>query len=47
MSEVILGYLMLGGVISIFSNKLARRGGVSDVELAAKGAHDGRTRRRG
>ncbi|MCA9608656.1 MAG: pentapeptide repeat-containing protein [Myxococcales bacterium] len=26
MSEVILGYLMLGGVISIFSNKLARRG---------------------
>ena len=27
MAEVILGYIMLGGLISIFANKLARRGG--------------------
>jgi len=25
MVEVVLGYIMLGGLISIFSNKLARR----------------------
>ncbi len=27
MFEVILGYIMLGGLISIFANKLARRSG--------------------
>jgi hypothetical protein len=26
MAEVAVGYLMLGGLVSIFSNKLARRG---------------------
>ena len=26
MAEVTVGYLMLGGLVSIFSNKLARRG---------------------
>lgn len=26
-AEVILGYVMLGGLISIFANKLARRSG--------------------
>jgi hypothetical protein len=25
MAEVIIGYVMLGGLISIFANKLARR----------------------
>jgi hypothetical protein len=26
-SEVVLGYVMLGGLITIFATKLARRGG--------------------